>query len=187
MLASGSISAVELDIAAAAIDELAWESINSAVVDATRVRIDTERGVTAFLDTARMQQALGNLLANAERYGGDNTLLVAKTNHGALALEVHDDGPGVPHKHELMIWEKFERGSNRFNATVPGSGIGLAVTNAIAQAHGGATGYRRSERLGGACFWIRLPGRVHREENPLPREASLNLSVVANPRDIKSA
>ncbi|MDX2343465.1 MAG: ATP-binding protein, partial [Acidimicrobiia bacterium] len=75
------------------------------------------------------------------------------------------------------IWEKFERGPNRLNAVVPGSGIGLAVTNAIAKAHGGSAGYRRSERLGGACFWIRLPGRA-RDDRPDIKDRLPQLSVV---------
>lgn len=187
MLASGDNSTIELDITATAIDELAWSSINAAAIDPANVHVDAERGVTAFLDTGRAQQALANILANAERYGGDRILVVATTSGGDLVLEIHDNGPGVPRKHELMIWEKFERGPNRLNATVPGSGIGLAVSAAIVKAHGGSVGYRRSERLGGACFWIRLPGRVHADPSYSASDGSASLSVVANPRDIKSA
>jgi len=66
----------------------------------------------------------------------------------------------VPKKYEQTIWERFERGVNRLNASIPGSGIGLAVVAAITSAHGGSTGYRRSERLGGACFRVVLPNRI---------------------------
>lgn len=161
MLASQNVVTMDLDIAPTAVDELAWSSINNTAVDTTSVRVHAQRNVVAFVDPGRMQQALSNLLSNASRYGGEKALIVARSENGDLELEVHDDGPGVPRKFELLIWEKFERGPHRLNAAVPGSGIGLAVTRAIAQAHGGSAGYRRSERLGGACFWIRLPGRVH--------------------------
>jgi two-component system sensor histidine kinase AdeS len=77
-----------------------------------------------------------------------------------LAIEVHDNGPGVPKKYEVAIWDRFDRGANRLNASTPGSGIGLAVVEAITRAHGGNTGYRASERLGGACFRVVLPDRV---------------------------
>lgn len=165
MLASDTITTMELEVAATSVDAMAWSAVNAAAIDPSLVRVDAEQDVTAFLDEGRMQQALANLLGNAVRYGGEKVTVVARRVAGDLILEVHDDGPGVPRRYELLIWEKFERGPNRLNATVPGSGIGLAVTNAIAKAHGGAAGYRRSERLGGACFWIRLPGRV-REERP---------------------
>jgi signal transduction histidine kinase len=168
---------MDLDIAPTAVDDLAWSSINSAVVDATSVRVHAQRNVVAFVDPIRMRQALANLLSNAARYGGDKALIVASAESGNLLIEVHDNGPGVPRKYELLIWEKFERGPNRLNAAVPGSGIGLSVTNAIAQAHGGIAGYRRSERLGGACFWIRLPGRVHGAGVESP-SGSTRLSVV---------
>ena len=175
MLASENTQSIELNAAPVSVDELAWSAVNAAAIDATSVRVDAQRDAVAFVDTGRLQQAVANLLANAERYGGDRVLLVARADAGSLVIEVHDDGSGVPRKYEFLIWEKFERGPNRLNATIPGSGIGLAVTNAIAVAHGGVTGYRRSEQLGGACFWIRLPGRIHSTSPPLGGAARLRL------------
>jgi signal transduction histidine kinase len=186
MLASDNITTIDLEIAPTSVDELAWASISNAAVDSTSVRVHAQRNVVAFVDPGRIQQALANLLSNAMRYGGEKALIVARAEGGSLLLEVHDDGPGVPRKYELLIWEKFERGPHRLNATVPGSGIGLAVTNAIAMAHGGAVGYRRSERLGGACFWLRLPGRVHggnlETDEPTPR-----LSLIGGPKNARTA
>ena len=177
MLASDTMTNMELEIAPTHLDTFTWTAVNAAAIDPSLVQVEAERNITAFLDQGRMEQAVANLLANAVRYGGENVFVVAKADGGDLLLEVHDDGPGVQRKYELMIWEKFERGPNRLNAIVPGSGIGLAVTNAIAKGHGGSAGYRRSDRLGGACFWIRLPGRV-REEKTAGKEASPRLIVV---------
>jgi signal transduction histidine kinase len=160
MLASDNITPMDLDIRPTPVDSLVWDAVNSSKVGVGSVVVKADKGITAYLDRGRMQQALSNYLANADRYGGDRTCILAQADGGDLVIEVHDDGTGVAHKYELLIWEKFERGPNRLNATVPGSGIGLAVVAAIAQAHGGFAGYRRSDLLGGACFWIRLPGRV---------------------------
>ena len=160
MLASET-DAMELDISPVGLDGLAWSSINSAAIDHSAVRVDIGSQTMAYVDATRIQQALVNLLSNASRYGGERIDLVGRVEGGDLTIEVHDDGPGIPAKYELLVWEKFERGPHRLNAVSPGSGVGLAVTKAIADAHGGSAGYRRSERLGGACFWIRLPGRVH--------------------------
>jgi signal transduction histidine kinase len=161
---------------------LAWRAVNSGEIDPSLVRVDADRTAIAFVDNTRIMHALSSLLGNAVRYGGSSIELVARTDQSTLILEVHDDGPGVPRKYELLIWERFERGPNHLNATVPGSGIGLAITRKIAAAHGGLAGYRRSERLGGACFWIRLPARA---QNPPETEER---PVATHPtRDARSA
>jgi len=137
------------------------------------VYVDEAAGWAIRGDPDRLRQVVTNLVSNAVRYGGPTRQVVFRRDGDVAHLEVHDDGPGVPRRYELSIWERFERGANRFNATVPGSGIGLAIVEAMATAHGGTTGYRRSERLGGACFFVTLPGRAERtdvvaSEDPAP-------------------
>jgi signal transduction histidine kinase len=135
-------------------------SVRAADIDPESVTIECDPILGVVADRARLQQIVVNLLSNSARYGGPLRLIVATEHDGGLLLEVHDNGHGVPRKHELAIWQRFERGANRLNGAVPGSGIGLAIVDALAKAYNGATGYRRSERLGGACFWVDLPGRV---------------------------
>jgi signal transduction histidine kinase len=135
-------------------------AVRSAGYGPPQVATEVEPELTAVVDDGRLVQVLVNLLSNAKRYGGDRCLIVAKSDSTRLVIEVHDSGPGVPRKFELTIWERFERGPNRYNASIPGSGIGLAMVRTIAEAHGGRAGYRESERLGGACFSIDLPGIV---------------------------
>ena len=131
-------------------------------VDHRDVSLSTEidPDLQARIDSGRVQQILINLLSNAARYGNGRGLIVVRREGQDLSIEVHDDGPGVPKKYERVVWERFERGVNRLNASIPGSGIGLAVVATIATAHGGSTGYRQSERLGGACFRVVLPNRI---------------------------
>ncbi len=124
------------------------------------VTVEVEPGLTGFFDPNRIQQILVNLLTNAARYGGPNRLVVGRRSGNDVIFEVHDDGPGVPKRYEVIIWDRFERGSHRYNAGVPGSGIGLAIVAMLARAHQGTVSYRRSERLGGACFSMTLIGRA---------------------------
>jgi signal transduction histidine kinase len=63
-----------------------------------------------------------------------------------------------------MIWEHFERGAHRLDSTTPGLGIGLSIVQAVAESHGGRADYRKSERLGGACFALTIPGCVVLDE-----------------------
>jgi signal transduction histidine kinase len=185
MLASDTDPEMDLNVEAVPIEELAWCAVDAASIDPSRVIVTADSATTAFLDETRIQQALANFLNNAARYGGGAVEVVAIVDGGDLVLEVHDDGPGVPRKHELRIWEKFERGPHRLNAAVPGSGIGLAVAHAIARSHGGAVGYRKSRRLGGACFWLRLPGRIQADQ-PVGRRQMPNL-IQSKESDVRIA
>lgn len=160
MLARGNPDEIKLEPAAVRVRELIDSSVTASGLDAGTVEVRARPDLVAAVDGDRLQQVLVNLLANSLRYGGEHRLVVARAMASDLTLEVHDDGPGVPKKYELVIWDRFERGPNRLNASVPGSGIGLAIVDAIARAHGGTASYRRSEELGGACFAVHLPGRV---------------------------
>lgn len=152
----------DLQLAAEVVDARSLATAATASLDieaAPGIEIEVDRHLRALVDPGRVQQILVNLLTNAVRYGGPRRLLVITDRDGDLLIEVHDDGPGVPKRFEYAIWERFERGVHRYDAGVPGSGIGLAIVLMLTKAHGGSVDYRRSERLGGACFSVVLEGR----------------------------
>ena len=121
------------------------------------VRAEVEPYLEIVCDHRRMVQVLRALLENALRYGNGKILIVAKRSDKGRIIEVHDNGAGVTPRYEKVIWRRFERGEHELNANVPGSGLGLAVARSIARAHEGEAGYRLSDRLAGACFYIELP------------------------------
>jgi signal transduction histidine kinase len=120
-----------------------------------------------------MLQIVTNLLSNAAKYGSSRVEIVAFEEGADTVIEVHDDGPGVPDMYHLVIWERFERGAQRQSA-IPGSGIGLSVARGIARSHGGDTDYRRSERLGGSCFSVRVPLLRRLPQRPTPPELTIS-------------
>jgi K+-sensing histidine kinase KdpD len=181
LLADEDPSGMSLTIGAADVRGTIQHALNATAINHDRVTVDAPQGMIAHVDPERLEQLLVNLITNAERYGGDRCLIKAFAKGGTLVLEVHDAGAGVPKKHQLVIWDRFERGPNRYNASTPGTGIGLAVVRAIAEAHGGKVGYRRSEELGGGCFWIELPGRVDTEKE----RASLDLRPPAEVEQVE--
>ncbi len=163
------------------------QSLASSVLDtvgqaASRIDTRIDPDVEVNIDIDRVRQLAVNLLQNAVRYGADRCEFHLHAEGDTLVVEVHDNGPGVSKKYQQTVWERFERGSNQLNSTVPGTGLGLAIVAMIAQAHGGAATYRDSELLGGACFSVTLPGRViHGPSStahpPLVRRASQPASV----------
>ncbi len=122
-----------------------------------RVRAEVEPYVKVMADPRRLRQMVGALVENAKTYGGGSITIVIRRDGTARLIEVHDDGPGVASRHEEAIWGRFERGAHQLDAAIPGAGLGLARVRDLALAHAGEAGYRESERLGGACFTIRLP------------------------------
>ena len=164
MLAKGDMSQLSLEI-----EEVRAMSVVTSVlrnVDSGDSKIDQELDaeVVVRVDPDRMKQALGNLMTNAIRYGGNHCLVVARVEGRDLIIEIHDNGAGVPTRYEALIWEHFERGAHRLDSTTPGLGIGLSIVQAVTESHGGRADYRVSERLGGACFALTIPGCVVADE-----------------------
>lgn len=166
------VTRIVTDLVAASRDnlhatELDLEVIDPAVlIEEVAARLDlgerfcltTETSIPVLADRGRFSQIVTNLVANADRYGGGGNVVCVLRQVGAqVEVSVHDSGPGVRSRYQESIWDAFERGPYRFDATTPGSGLGLAIVRSLVDAHGGAVGYRTSDLLGGACFWVRLP------------------------------
>jgi two-component system OmpR family sensor kinase len=118
-----------------------------------RVETPPELGLTA--DRLRAEQAVGNLVDNALRYGAGALTLSAAPSAGGVELHVSDEGPGFAPDLLASAFERFtseDRGSGR-----GGAGLGLAIVEAVATAHHRGAGAANLED-GGADVWIELPG-----------------------------
>jgi two-component system sensor histidine kinase BaeS len=112
------------------------------------------------VDRQRMGQVLGNLLTNALRHtppGG--TVSVRATAHGPrrIALVVADTGDGIPTEHLPQVFERFWRGDTARNRDHGGSGIGLTISKALVEAHGGTLTVTSPGPGQGANFTVELP------------------------------
>jgi two-component system, OmpR family, sensor kinase len=107
-------------------------------------------------DPDRAAQALDNLVTNALRYGDGTITLSARSNGDRVELHVTDEGHGFAADLLAHAFERFGRGQHA-RADEPGSGLGLALVEAIAVAHGGHAEVRNG-RDGGADASITLPG-----------------------------
>lgn len=85
-----------------------------------------------------LAQALANLLDNAVKYtpaGGAIMLRVRRRSSGEIEFSITDTGPGVPDEDRARVVERFVRLEN--SRSEPGSGLGLSLVAAVAEAHGG--------------------------------------------------
>jgi signal transduction histidine kinase len=115
----------------------------------------TEAGLSVIGDPERLRQALDNLIGNGighSREGGEVTVSTAARG-GSIAIEVADEGDGIP---AADLERMFEPGV-RLTTDRPGSGLGLAVVRAIARAHGGEVEVESTPGQG-ATFRLVLPG-----------------------------
>ncbi|HEY8027376.1 MAG TPA: ATP-binding protein [Burkholderiaceae bacterium] len=108
-------------------------------------------------DRRLMTRALGNLLANAAKYGRHKVLLTAKRNaDGSFEATVEDDGPGIAHEARQRIFEPFYRLDINTTQPVTGFGLGLAIAKKAITLHGGSILVAESA-LGGAKFVVAIP------------------------------
>ena len=112
-------------------------------------------------DRERLGQAIAALVDNAIRFAprGGHVLLRSGFSHPApnrARIEVLDDGPGVPADDMAHVFDRFYQADASRDRGSGTSGLGLAITRAIVEAHGGSTGVDNPAE-GGARFWIDLP------------------------------
>lgn len=116
-------------------------------------------GAAVDVDPNRIGQVLGNLLTNALRHtpAGGRVTLSARSASDEVAIIVSDTGEGLLASQLPHVFERFYRGDTARDRDRSGSGIGLTISKAIIDAHGG-TITAHSEGPGqGATFEILLP------------------------------
>jgi signal transduction histidine kinase len=112
-------------------------------------------------DPETLRRAVWNLLDNAAKYSPPGKRVVTQVHSAGecAGVSVQDEGPGIPSDEQATIFQKFVRGRGARESGVKGTGIGLAMVDAITRAHGGRVEF--SSRPGeGSRFTILLPEEV---------------------------
>ncbi|MDQ3067176.1 MAG: ATP-binding protein [Actinomycetota bacterium] len=130
-----------------------------------------ERPLTVRGDPNRLAQVVGNLLSNAIKYspGGGTVELVAARRGESVRIAVRDEGRGIPEDQQSRIFTKFFRGDAGATG-ITGTGLGLAVSRDIVEAHGGSIGFDSAPGEG-TTFWLDLPGPNGEHTIDEPKEA----------------
>jgi two-component system, chemotaxis family, CheB/CheR fusion protein len=129
-------------------------------------------------DAARLTQVISNLLSNAMRYNrADGKITVTAARDGAnVIMQVRDEGVGISPEALAHIFEMFYQG--RADQSQVGLGIGLTLTKALVEMHGGSISAASPGEDQGSTFTIRIP--ISRATGELRRED--NIETVTQPR-----
>ena len=141
---------------------LAVEAVEEARPHAQRrhIVLDLSAGFVprVAVDPTRIAQLLGNLISNAVKFtpeGGKVGVTLA-VEGGEAVLSVADTGIGIRAADQERIFERFFRTEAATRRVIPGSGLGLTISQAIVEAHGGTITVR-SDEAHGSTFTVRLP------------------------------
>ena len=109
-------------------------------------------------DADLLSRAIENLVSNAIKYSPADTEVTVSASAGdaAIAVEVADQGYGIPEADLARVFDKFYRVPRVEDAGTPGTGLGLSLVREIAELHGGSVTVQ-SEMNAGSTFTLRIP------------------------------
>ncbi|MFE7631365.1 ATP-binding protein [Kocuria sp. NPDC057446] len=125
------------------------------------LRVEADPGLGAVdVDRQRMGQVLGNLLSNALRHtppGGEVVLGACSAGSGEVEIRVADTGEGMTAEQLPHVFERFSRGDAARDRDHGGSGIGLTISRALVEAHGGTLTAASPGPGRGSVFVLTVP------------------------------
>jgi signal transduction histidine kinase len=162
-------SGLQLQFADVSVDEIVRDAVeaSSALARSRELQLTGELDSVPPLraDRERLSQLVSNLISNAIKFTPAGGSVVARTfvDDVYAVIEVEDTGVGIPEAEQSRLFQRFFRSSTATEQAVPGTGLGLVISKAIAEAHGGGVTVR--SRVGtGTCFRVRLPLDPDRRE-----------------------
>ncbi|MFF2031785.1 sensor histidine kinase [Arthrobacter sp. NPDC058192] len=155
-------SAVHVHLRRTDLAGLVEASLGSAQAHAQASSISLAMDVPSPLwvhaDPLRIGQALDNLVSNAIKYSpaGGSVRVSATTGDGRVRLHVEDTGMGMTAADAGRVFTRFFRSQAVREGSIPGAGLGLSITKAIVERHGGSISCRTLPGQG-STFTVELP------------------------------
>jgi two-component system phosphate regulon sensor histidine kinase PhoR len=129
-----------------------------AAVAGVELVTEVDGPLPAMIDPVRIAQVLDNLLSNAVKYspGGGAVTVRTRQSDDVVTCEVQDTGMGISPADSDQLFTEFFRSEDARKASIPGVGLGLAITKSIVENHGGSISC--TSVLGeGSTFRVLLP------------------------------
>lgn len=171
LIFAGGVNDAQEDVDLADCVARVVETARPQVADSIGIRVEVTATDNRIIGhAAAIQSAVLNLLMNAVAVSpvGTDVVITVDSSIDEVKVSVRDHGPGVPVEFHDRLFEPF------FSTRSQGTGLGLAVVNSVAQAHGGRVAIH--DLPDGAEFVILLPRTVAIAQTPL---ASTSLPIVA--------
>ena len=126
-----------------------------------RIDLETDGPIRGEWGTAGLLRALQNLVANALKYGtpGSRVGVRLRRDGDTVLLCVHNDGPPIREEDQREIFRPFRRTTESVASGRRGWGLGLAIVQAVAEAHGGHASVESTE-ASGTTFTLAMPLRA---------------------------
>lgn len=139
----------------------------------TGVRLDLSgvSGGRVWGNPDELTSIVRNLLDNAARHARSTVAVSVRATGPWVVLTVADDGPGIAPEDRERVFERFARLQEGRSRDQGGTGLGLALSRRVAEAHGGRI-HIESSPLGGACFVVSLPSAGWTGEAPVDTGAA---------------
>lgn len=127
------------------------------------IKMDLDEDVNIVGDRERLVQAFANIIDNAAKFAKNGTITIQTVNDrdkGLVEVGITDDGPGIPDEILPVLFNKFV---TKTKENERGTGLGLFITKAIVEAHGGTIKAQNNAGDKGATFTVSFP--IHQKES----------------------
>jgi len=129
VFSKASLAAPAVNLQRVNVKETVQEAARREAAENQEIRIETPGDIDVLADPELLMRAMGNLLRNAIRYGGQSgPITVSATSDGGTAtISVADCGPGVPEEELPKIFDAFHRVDTSRTRETGGTGLGLTI------------------------------------------------------------
>lgn len=111
-----------------------------------------------YADKDRLMQVMSNLMSNAAKFSSEGSIVeisAAQRGNGRIRISVTDFGSGVPVEFQDKLFDRFTQSDSSDTRAKGGTGLGMAITKAVVEEHGGVIDFITQEGIG-STFYIEL-------------------------------